>query len=45
MTEDDKAREIAKGLIQGYIGPDHKVINMTAFFRALVQALRDAKRQ
>ena len=45
MTDDDKERETANGLIQGYIGPDHKVINMTAFFRALVQALRDAKRQ
>ncbi len=28
MTDDDKARETAKGLIQGYIGPDHKVIDM-----------------
>lgn len=45
MTDDDKECEIAKGLIQGYIGPDHKVINMTAFFRALVQALREANRQ
>jgi hypothetical protein len=25
MTDDDKAREITHGLIQGYIGPDHKV--------------------
>jgi hypothetical protein len=41
MTE-EKAREIAHGLIQGYIGPDHKVIDMRAFFSALVQALRDA---
>jgi hypothetical protein len=39
MTE-DKAREIAHGLIQGYIGPDHKVTDMRAFFSALVQALR-----
>ena len=39
---DDKAREIAKGLIQGYIGPDHKVINIKAFYSALVQALREA---
>ena len=39
MTE-DKAREIAHGLIQGYIGQDHKVIDMRAFFSALVQALR-----
>ena len=41
MTE-DKAREIAHGLIQSYIGPDHKVIDMKAFYSALVQALRDA---
>jgi hypothetical protein len=26
-------------LIQGYIGPDHKVINMKDFYSALVQAL------
>ena len=45
MIDDDKERETAKGLIQGYIGPDHKVINMTAFFRAQVQALREANRQ
>ena len=38
---DEKAREIAHGLIQGYIGPDHKVIDMKAFFSALEQALRD----
>jgi hypothetical protein len=29
MTE-DKAREIAHGLIQGYIRPDHKVIDIRA---------------
>ena len=33
---DDKARETAKGLIQGYIGPGHKVIDMRAFYSALV---------
>ena len=44
MTDDNdaKARETAKGLIQGYIGPDHKVIDMKAFYSALVQALRGA---
>jgi len=31
MTDEDKALETAKGLIQGYIGPDHKVIDMKAF--------------
>jgi hypothetical protein len=41
MTQ-DKARETAKGLIQGYIGPDHKVIDMKAFYPALVQTLRGA---
>ena len=44
MTHDDKARESAHGLIQGYIGPDHKVIDMKAFYSALVQALRGAGR-
>jgi len=42
VTDDDKAREMAHGLIQGYIGPDHKVIDMKAFFEALVQALRNS---
>jgi hypothetical protein len=44
MTEDNdaKARETAHGLIQSYIGPDHKVIDMKAFYSALVQALREA---
>jgi len=47
MTEDNdaKVRQTAHGLIQGYIGPDHKVIDMKAFFSALVQALRGAGRQ
>jgi len=33
---------IAHGLVQGYLGPDHKVIDMEQFFAALVQALHDA---
>ncbi|BAQ16974.1 hypothetical protein [Methyloceanibacter caenitepidi] len=41
--EDAEAREIAHGLIQGYIGPDHKVIQMRAFYAALVQALKQAR--
>ena len=47
MTDeaDAKARQTAHGLIQGYIGPDHKVIDMKAFYSALVQALRDAGRE
>jgi hypothetical protein len=40
---EDEARETAKGLIQGYIGPDHKVIDIKAFYSALVQASKDAK--
>ena len=38
MTDDNKVRETTHGLIQGYIGPDHKVIDMKAFFSALVQS-------
>ena len=41
---DPKAREIAHGLIRGYIGPDHRVIDMKAFYAAPVQALREARR-
>ena len=43
MTDDNdaQARETAHALIQGYIGPDHKVIDMKALFSALVQALRE----
>ena len=37
-----KAEQIAHGLIQGYIGPDHKVIDMRTFFGALVAALKAA---
>ena len=44
MTDDEKVRETAHGLIQGYIGLDHKVIDMKAFYSALVQALRDVQR-
>ena len=46
MTDDvdAKARATAHGLIQGYIGPDHKVLNMKDFYSALVQALKEARR-
>jgi hypothetical protein len=37
-ADDAKARATAHALIQGYLGPDHKVINMAAFYSALVQA-------
>jgi hypothetical protein len=47
MTDDKeaKANQTAHGLIQRYIGPDHKVIDMKAFFAALVQALRNEGRK
>jgi hypothetical protein len=38
MTE-EKAREIAHGLIQGYIGPDHKVIDMNVALGILLIVL------
>lgn len=44
MTDDIDAKAHAKAhaLIQGYLGPDHKVRDMKAFYSALVQALKDA---
>ena len=44
MTLGD-AQQIAHGLIQGYIGPDHKVMDMPSFYSALVQALQAAHQQ
>jgi hypothetical protein len=43
MTDDNdaKAREIAHGLTQGYIGPDQNVIDMKAFYSALVHIGRN----
>jgi hypothetical protein len=41
MTDKD-AQQIAHGLIQGYIGPDHRVMDMSSFYGALVQALQEA---
>jgi hypothetical protein len=40
-----EARATAHGLIQGYIGPDHKVVDMPNFYSALVQAIRTARWQ
>ena len=40
---DARAQEIEHGLIQRYIGPDHKVIDMKAFFSALVEGLWKAR--
>jgi hypothetical protein len=39
---DANARATAHALIQGYLGPDHKVTDMAAFYSALVQALKEA---
>jgi hypothetical protein len=44
MTVND-AKKIAHGLIQDYIGPDHRVIDMPSFYGALVQALQAAHQQ
>jgi hypothetical protein len=45
MQYKTKAGQIAHGLIQSYIGPDHKVIDMQRFLGELVAALRDAHEQ
>jgi hypothetical protein len=37
------ARRVAKGLIQSYVGPDHKIMNMESFYSALIQALKVAR--
>jgi hypothetical protein len=42
---DAEARATAHALIQGYLGPDHKVTNMQSFYSALVQALKEAREQ
>ena len=39
---DKEAAQNAHGLIQGFIGPDHRVMDMQSFFRALKQALQAA---
>jgi hypothetical protein len=39
------ASQMATALIQGYIGPDHKVLSMPNFHSALAQALRQAREQ
>jgi len=42
---DAEARTTAHALIQGYIGPDHRVMSMSDFYSALVQALKAAREQ
>ena len=44
MTIED-AKQIANGLIQSYIGPDSRVVDMPSFYGALVQALQAAHQQ
>ena len=39
---DKEAQQIAQGLIQAYIGPDHRVMDMASFYGALKQALQAA---
>ncbi len=39
------ADRTANALIQSYLGPDHKVLNMASFHSALSQALKDAREQ
>lgn len=38
---DKEAEQIAHGLIQGYIGPDHRVMNMPNSYGALAGATSD----
>jgi hypothetical protein len=40
-----EAPEVAHGLIQGFIGPDHRVMDMPSFYGALKQALQAAHQQ
>ncbi len=37
-----EAKATAHALIPGYIGPDHRVLDMGSFYRAIVQALQAA---
>ncbi len=43
MTDDAdaKAHATAHALIQSYLDPDHKVIDMAGFYSALIQALKE----
>ena len=40
-----EAAKLATALIQSYLGPDHKAIDMRSFHSALSQALRRAREQ
>jgi len=42
---DVEARATAHALIQGYCGPDHKIMSISDFYSALVRALKEARQQ
>ena len=42
---ESEARQVARGLIQGHLDPDHKIMNVRGFHSALVQALKAARMQ
>jgi hypothetical protein len=44
MTEEE-AGEVAQGIIQSYVGPDHRVSDLSSLYRVLVQALQGAHEQ
>jgi hypothetical protein len=41
MTEKEAGR-IVTGIIQSYVGPDHRIMDMQSFYHVLVQALQKA---
>jgi hypothetical protein len=45
VTAMTDARQIAHDLIQRYIGPDNKIMDMRSFYEALVQTLQEAHQQ
>jgi hypothetical protein len=40
-----EAWQIAHGLVQSYLGPDRRILNLRGFHLALVQALKAARMQ
>ena len=42
---DKEAGEIVRDIIHGYIGPDHRVMDMPSLYRVLVHALQAAHQQ
>ena len=41
----EEAGEIVRGIIQSYIGPDHRVIDMQTLYGVLVESLQKAHQQ